>query len=62
MKFRDFMQIHPFTVVFVCLATVLCGVTFVYSRTAGFVEFAVVLCLVVFAMLWFSDSVERKKE
>lgn len=56
------MQIHPFTVVFVCLATVLCGVTFVYSRTAGFVEFAVVLCLVVFAMLWFSDSVERKKE
>ena len=62
MKFRDFMRSHPFTAVFVCLATVLCGVTFIYSRTAGFVEFAVVLCLVVFAMLWFSDSVERKKE
>ena len=56
------MRIHPFTVIFVCIATVQCGVTFVYSRTAGFIELAVVLCAVVIAMLWFSDSVERKKE
>ena len=62
MKFKDFMRIHPFTVIFVCIATVLCGVTFTYSRTAGFIELAVVLCAVVIAMLWFSDSVERKKE
>ncbi len=61
MKFRDFVRMNPFTVIFLCMATVLCGLTFVYSRTLAIVEIAVVLALAVFAFIWFSDSVERKK-
>ena len=61
MKFKDFIRMNPFTVIFLCLATVLCGLTFIYSRTLAIVEIAVVLVAAVFAFFWFSDSVERKK-
>ena len=52
---------NPFTVVFLCVATVLCGLTFVYSRALAAAELIVVLGLAVFAFFWFSDAVERKK-
>ena len=61
MNFRDFIRMNPFTAVFLCLSTVLCGLTFVYSRTLAIVEIAVVLGVAVVAFFWFSDSVERKK-
>ena len=61
MKFSDFIKTNPFTVIFVCVATVLCGVTFIYSKTVALAELAVVLGAAIAAVVWFSDSVERKK-
>ena len=61
MKFRDFIRMNPFTVIFLCAATVLCGLTFVFSAPLAIGEIVVVLGLAVFAFFWFSNSVERKK-
>lgn len=52
---------NPFTVIFLCVATVLCGLTFVFSAPLAIGEVVVVLGLAVFAFFWFSNSVERKK-
>ena len=62
MKFRDFLRTNPFTVIFTCVAVVLCGVTYVFSRTIAVIEFAAVLVIVAVGVFWFSDSVERKKK
>ena len=61
MFLRDFIKTNPFTVIFVCVATVLCGVTFIYSKTVAVAELVVVLGAAIAAVVWFSDSVERKK-
>ena len=62
MRFREFLRTNPFTAIFVSLAVVLCGLTFVFSKTIAIIEFAVVLVVVVIAVVWFSNTVERKKE
>ena len=60
MKFRDFIKTNPFTVIFVCVATVLCGVTFIYSKTVALAELAVVLGAAIAAVVWFSDSARKR--
>ena len=62
MKFRDFLRTNPFTLIFTCVATALCGVTYVFSRTIAVIEFAAVLVIVAVSVFWFSDSVERKRK
>lgn len=62
MKLKDIIKNNPFTILFVLFATVVSGITFVFSRTAAVAELAVILLFAVFGVFWLSNSVERKKE
>ncbi len=62
MKFRDIIRNNPYSVLLILAATLISGITFVFSKTVAVIELIVVLLIVVSALKWISASSRRKKE
>lgn len=62
MSFKDVLKNNPFTVVIILLATLVSGITFVFSKLVAVVELAVIICVVVATLKYLSHISERKKD
>lgn len=62
MNFRDILKNNPFTVAIILLATLISGVTFIYSKPLAIVELVIVIAFSVFAIKWIRNESARKKE
>lgn len=61
LNFRDVLKNNPFTVAIILFATLVSGVTFIYSKTVAIIELILIIVLVVCALKWLSHTAERKK-
>ncbi len=62
MNFRDILKNNPFTVAIILLATLISGVTFVFSKPLAIVELVIVISFSVLAIKWIRNESARKKE
>ncbi len=61
MNFRDILKNNPFTVAIILLATLISGVTFIFSKPLAFVELVIVIAFTVLAIKWIGHESSRKK-
>ena len=61
MKFKDILINNPFTVAIIFFATLVSGVTFIFSKTVAIIELVIILGLSIGALKWLSHIAERKK-
>lgn len=61
MNFRDVLRNNPFTVAIILIATLISGVTFIFSKTLAIIELCVIIALVICALKWISHISDRKK-
>lgn len=61
MKFKDILINNPFTVAIIFFATLVSGVTFIFSKTIAIIELLIIIGLVTGALKWLSHISERKK-
>ena len=52
MNFRDILKNNPFTVAIILLATLISGVTFIFSKPLAIVEIVIVFAFSVLAIKW----------
>lgn len=52
---------NPFTVAMILVSTLICGITFVYSKSIAIIELVIVIGLVIASLKWISHCSERKK-
>ncbi|MBO5395491.1 MAG: DHH family phosphoesterase [Clostridia bacterium] len=62
MNFRDILKNNPFTVAIILLATLISGVTFIFSKPIAVVELVIVIAFSVLAIKWIGHESARKKE
>ncbi len=62
MNFRDILKNNPFTVAIILLATLISGVTFLFSKPLAIVELVIVIAFAVLAIKWIRHESARKKE
>ncbi len=62
MNYRDVLRNNPFTVAMILLATLISGITFMYSPVLAFIELLIIVTVAVFALKWLSKVSNRKKE
>lgn len=62
MNFKDIIKNNPFTVAIILLATLISGVTFLYSKTLAVVELVIIIAFAVLALKWIRHESARKKE
>ena len=61
MNFRDILKNNPYTVAIILLATLISGVTFIFSKPLAFVELVIVIAFTVLAIKWIGHEASRKK-
>ncbi len=61
MKFKDILRNNPFTVAIIFFATLISGISFIYSKTIALTELLIIIVLVVAALKWISKTAERKR-
>lgn len=61
-NFKDILKNNPFTVAIILLATLISGITFIYSKPLAFVELIVVIAFSMFALKWIRHEAAHKKE
>ena len=61
MRFKDILKMNPFAAAAILFALLVSGLTFIYSKTLAVIELASLTVLVVFAVWWMSNTLERKK-
>lgn len=61
MKLKDIIRNNPFTIIAIVFATIVSGITFLFSKTAAVTEFVVVVIIAVLDIVWMSNTIERKK-
>ena len=62
MNFKDIIKNNPFTVAIILLATLISGVTFIFSHILAIAELLIVIIFSVFALKWIRNESARKKE
>ncbi len=62
MNFKDIIKNNPFTVAIILLATLISGVTFIFSGVLAIVELLIVIAFAVLSLRWIRNESARKKE
>ena len=62
MNFRDILKNNPFTVAIILLATLISGITFIFSKPLAMVELLIVIFFSVLSLKWIRHESARKKE
>jgi len=61
-NFKDMLRNNPFTVAMIIFATLVSGITFVYSKALAIIELIIVIGIVIGALKWMSAAAARKKD
>lgn len=60
MKLNDLLKNNPFTILIICISTVISGITFIHSKTLAVIELTAVVALVVIDLKWLSNTARQK--
>ncbi|MBR3768576.1 MAG: DHH family phosphoesterase [Clostridia bacterium] len=62
MRFKDVLKNNPFTIAIILFATLVSGITFIYSKTVAIAELIIIIAIAVGALKWLSYTADRKKD